>query len=161
MPRPTLFPYTTLFRSPAYSNAGRMEDVFTCKRLSKLGWSYMNSRPSPGLVPPRSEEWVSRNAETDPLSLHDALPISGLFERGQDGGRLYLQTTVEARMVVHELQTVTGVGAAQIGRVGQQECRDRPSFPTRRSSDLRPIRTRAGWRTSLPANDCRSSDGRT
>src|SRR5436190_10456209 len=57
-PRSTLFPYTTLFRSPA---------------CSELRWAYCNHKATyfasyltgGDCVPDRSEERFSRNAETD------------------------------------------------------------------------------------------------
>src|SRR3712207_8789310 len=61
-PRSTLFPYTTLFRSPARSSAGRAAK--SCNRLSSPGAVRSRGevvrRGSGGMArPPRSEEHTS------------------------------------------------------------------------------------------------------
>src|SRR5205823_8279277 len=81
-PRPTLFPYTTLFRSQATTN----QNVKKRPACSELRWAYCNHKatyfasyltggdcvpddqntwPYGYSMPIRSEERFSRNAETD------------------------------------------------------------------------------------------------
>src|SRR4028118_2195467 len=85
MPRSTLFPYTTLFRS----THGQPEEVL-CKLL-KCVLSERVIRPelrkhlADRGLDVRSEERFSRNAEIYTLSLHDALPI---YPRSAGGGAL-------------------------------------------------------------------------
>src|SRR4028119_2494497 len=75
MPRPTPFPRTTLFRSD-------VERVDRERELAELlvGAGVLREDRHPAALVDqrpllRSEERVSRNAQTDPLSPHDALPI--------------------------------------------------------------------------------------
>src|SRR5262244_572521 len=75
MPRPTLFPYTTLFRSTVCpSQFATRRTLFHV--LVGCGLLMLKvSRYQPEREKARSEERFSRNAETYTLSLHDALPI--------------------------------------------------------------------------------------
>src|SRR4028118_1147426 len=84
----------------------------------------------------RSEERFSRNAETDTLSLHDALPILPIIRRW---GRLWYIVGIAGSIALIFSWNITNAPLpvkGEIGRAVQQECRDRHSFPTRRSSDL-------------------------
>src|SRR4028119_616991 len=92
MPRSTLFPYTTLFRSRLPFRWGKQVLPFLWKHsrpflpedlglLRKMPWRQM-----------RSEERFSRNAEIDTLSLHDALPISSSVSLGEAGSSFPLET---------------------------------------------------------------------
>src|SRR4026207_1041746 len=136
MPRAPLFPYTTLFRSvmnAERASYGIGDYIFGITQLAQT-----NLRSEFGKIEldRRSGERVSRNAESATLSLHDALPICYEcracvlrhrrlhFRHHPAGANQFAQRVWQDR---------TG---SQIGRAGQQECRERHSFPTRRSSDL-------------------------
>src|SRR4028118_2345799 len=97
--------------------------------------SFSSPSPAPS-SPSRSEERFSRNAETDTLSLHDALPVCF-------GSQV---PVVDLSVVAYRLDDIDDPVvfepepgsklALEIGRAVQQECRDRHSFPARRSSGL-------------------------
>src|SRR6201987_4245861 len=90
-PRSTLFPYTTLFRSPASGPArGRMAVKAPRVRSYRATWSLHRDRKSTRLN--SSHQIISyagfffndtATTEIYTLSLHDALPISG--ERAGEG----------------------------------------------------------------------------
>src|SRR4028118_1997688 len=140
MPRPTstLFPYTTLFRSTMKASTARWTRNYAATARAPCG-SATASSPSPAWCCSRSEERVSRNAETDiyTLSLHDALPIynESFYREVDEELRRDRARTMWQR---YGKLAIAGVVLFKIGRAGQQECRDRHlhSFPTRRSSDL-------------------------
>src|SRR5260370_13068220 len=60
-PRSTLFPYTTLFRSPRF---GGMK-TYNWEGVNPDGYFLDELEPIPSGLTPRSEERFSRNAETD------------------------------------------------------------------------------------------------
>src|SRR4028119_1282266 len=141
MPRSTLFPYTTLFRSPRNPQRNPKPKAAEVS-ISKLKEaSLRRSLEIDSRNFSRSEERFSRNAEIYTLSLHDALPIS------QESAA---KSEAQSRRSLH-FEAERGVVEAQfgnrfaqfleIGRAVQQECRDLHSFPTRRSSDLPGIRS--------------------
>src|SRR4028118_2201633 len=153
MPRSTLFPYTTLFRSllqfARFDSTLAVQEPRTVVAL-RLMFTFV---PVALVLVGRSEERFSRNAEIYTLSLHDALPISpAICKIRQHPGGARAPHSCCPSIDVH-LCPSRACSGRKIGRAVQQECRDLHSFPTRRSSDLscNLQDSTAPWRCKSPA----------
>src|SRR3989338_2144094 len=162
-PRSPLFPYTTLFRSSTAMLPAGIACCATRSMDARSPWPRSIDRKSTRLNSSHSSIsyafFFFLNApappEISPLSLHDALPIFDGDVAGRDcllrykvnGRTLAVASIYRSEEHTSELQSQFHLVCLLFFFKCSGPPRDLPSFPTRRSSDLR----RRCCRQGLPA----------
>src|SRR5207253_1938568 len=142
-PRPTLFPYTTLFRSsrnaatalPSALSSGSAPDASAHTTPAQLSWRV------PMLTPPASSVTASRSPPT-----RSEEHTSELQSRGHLVCRLLLEKKKQSRLTSHSSPRYHCFSFSC-----SRDPRDLHSFPTRRSSDLHATPRRPCRRPCRPA----------